>query len=273
MAAFVGKFVGKKIFKEKLENKFGLEDVYFEQVPATRLDGKPNGKFKKVRKALPPGLTEHDAKVLTKVKRRAYKLDMNFGTFLGLKVGWGSVIGIVPIAGDVMDALLALMVVRTAKEIDGGLPSSLKLQMYFWVLLDLIVGLIPFLGDLFDCMVLANTRNAKLLEDHLRTKGKKNLRQSGMPIPDVDPSDPDEFDRFNASPNSQRDHAAQADGVEHAPPEPPRPSQPTQARVHDDRRGGSGGSFFGSKRSRPADEEMGRPTREQSMRTKEGRRT
>ena len=69
----------------------------FEHVPATRLDGTPTGKFKKVRKALPPGLSDHDAQILTKVKRRAYRLDMSFGSFMGLKFGWGSVIGLFPL--------------------------------------------------------------------------------------------------------------------------------------------------------------------------------
>lgn len=73
-----------------------MQDPYFEQVPATRLDGTPNGKFKKVRKAVPPGISAHDAEVLNKVKRRAYRLDMSFGTFLGMKFGWGSVLGLFP---------------------------------------------------------------------------------------------------------------------------------------------------------------------------------
>ncbi|KAI0023251.1 hypothetical protein F4780DRAFT_777031 [Xylariomycetidae sp. FL0641] len=265
MAAAIGQFVGKRIFKEKLENKYGLEDVYFEQVPATRLDGRPNGKFKKVRKALPPGLSEHDAQILTKVKRRAYRLDMAFGSFMGLKVGWGSVIGIVPFAGDAVDALLGLMVIRTAKQIEGGLPVNIKMTMYFWLVLDLIVGLIPFIGDVFDCVILASTRNAKMLEDHLRAKGKKNLRASNLPIPDVDPSDPNEFDRFNAeqattsgATRRANNHPPQESGVAGTEP---RPSRPAEARVRDDGQGRSGGGFFGfggKKKSRPADVEMGR---------------
>lgn len=106
--------VGKKILGETLQNKFGKEvsllpglatadaddrqDPYFEQVPATRLNGKPSTtKFKKVRKALPPGLSEHDGQVLTKVKRRAYRLDCALFTFLGIKFGWGSAIGLIPL--------------------------------------------------------------------------------------------------------------------------------------------------------------------------------
>jgi hypothetical protein len=73
------------------------QDPYFETVPATRLNGKPSTKkTKKIPKALPPGISDHDGKVLTKVKRRAYRLDMSLFSFLGVRFGWGSVIGLVP---------------------------------------------------------------------------------------------------------------------------------------------------------------------------------
>ncbi|KAI8966818.1 hypothetical protein F5Y11DRAFT_4854 [Daldinia sp. FL1419] len=274
MAGVLAKFVSKKILKETAGNQFGAADPYFEQVPATRLDGRPTGKTKRVRKALPPGLSEHDAMILTKVKRRAYRLDMSFGSFMGLKFGWGSIIGIFPFVGDAVDALLAMMVVRTAKQVEGGLPFHIWAWMYVLVFIDLIAGLIPFVGDIADAAILANTRNAVALEDYLRKKGKKNLRASKLPVPDVDPSDPAEFDRFNsespehASSRTTRrqerpagqlrtDHIPQESGVAS---ERTQPSQPAQARVHDDRRGGSSRSFFGlgSQRSRPADIEAGR---------------
>lgn len=120
MTSYVAKAVSKRILGESLQNKFGKEvgglarspgksppwrrhadrrrkqDPYFEQVPATRLDGRPTGKVKKRKKALPPGISEHDGQVLTKVKRRAYRLDLALCSFLGVRFGWGSVIALVP---------------------------------------------------------------------------------------------------------------------------------------------------------------------------------
>ncbi|OTB08591.1 hypothetical protein M426DRAFT_316606 [Hypoxylon sp. CI-4A] len=253
-------FILKKVLKETAGNQFGVADPYFEQVPATRLDGRPSKKTKKVRKALPPGISEHDAQVLTKVKRRAYRLDMSFGSFLGLKFGWGSIIGLFPIVGDVVDALLALMVVRTAKQVEGGLPTDILIGMYLLVIVDFIAGLVPFVGDVADTIILANTRNAVTLENYLRKKGKKNLRNSNLPVPEVDPSDPAEFDRFNASSGTARqertEYSRQESGVG---PERRQPTQPAAARVNDGRQGGSRRSFFGfgSQRSRPADVETG----------------
>lgn len=168
-------------------------------------------------------------------------------------------------AGDFVDAFMALMVVETAKKVDGGLPSSILMQMYFWVVVDLVIGFIPFLGDVFDALIKANARNAVILEDHLRAKGKINLHKSGQPVPDLDPSDPQTFDRlqseappeYSTSDRHGNGHGhPQSSGVTQAPAMPPRPAQ---AQVHDDRRGGGGFfGFGGSKKGRPADVEMGR---------------
>ncbi|KAL1898329.1 hypothetical protein Cpir12675_001954 [Ceratocystis pirilliformis] len=202
MSGFIAKYVTKRILGESVSNKFGTEDPYFESVPATRLDGKPNGKNVRRKKANPPGLSEHDAKILTKVKRRAYRLDMCLCNCCGIRFGWGSVIGLVPAIGDVIDTLLALMVLRTCSQIEGGLPTSLSVYMLANIIVDFCVGLIPFLGDLVDAVFRANTRNAALLEAHLREVGRKNLRKSGLPIPSVDPSDPVEYDRGSLPSNS-----------------------------------------------------------------------
>jgi len=64
-------------------------------VPATRLNGKP-GRVRRQRKANPPGLSDHDAMVLTKVKRRAYRLDCRWSV-AGLRFGVSSLIGLIPL--------------------------------------------------------------------------------------------------------------------------------------------------------------------------------
>ncbi|KAL5598807.1 hypothetical protein BROUX41_003859 [Berkeleyomyces rouxiae] len=205
MSGLIAKYVTQRILGESVSNKFGTEDPYFESVPATRLNGKPNGKTVRRKKAIPPGLSEHDAKVLTKVKRRAYRLDMCLCNCCGIRFGWSSVIGLIPAIGDVIDTLLALMVFRTCNQVEGGLPASLRARMLLNIMIDFGVGLVPFLGDVVDAVFRANTRNAALLEAHLREVGRKSLRKSGLPIPDIDPSDPAEFDRGSSSSGSSSD--------------------------------------------------------------------
>lgn len=236
MASFVAKIVGKKILGETVKNKFGKEDPYFESVPATKLDadGNPVGKVKKRRKALPPGLSEHDGQILTKVKRRAYRLDLALFSFCGIRFGWGSAIGLIPAIGDVLDALLAMLVLKTCRKVEGGLPVALQIRMMMNIALDFVVGLIPFAGDLLDAMFRANTRNAILLEEYLREKGKANLKKAGQPIPTVDPSQADffethhepEMERVTQPPSREESMTARPDrkGTHRNEPIPPAPA-------------------------------------------------
>ncbi|RPB18962.1 hypothetical protein L211DRAFT_772428, partial [Terfezia boudieri ATCC MYA-4762] len=184
MSNLISKFVVKKILKETAENKFGKQDGLFERTPARKMKH-TNIKFtsnkKKLRKALPPGLTQAEQEILVKVKRRAYMLDMSLFSMCGLRFGWSSVIGLVPAVGDVLDLFLALMVVRTASE--ASLPSSIRAKMLFNIILDFLIGLVPFLGDLADAAYKCNTRNAIALENYLRKRGQENIRKSGIPAP------------------------------------------------------------------------------------------
>ncbi|TGO29741.1 hypothetical protein BPAE_0011g00120 [Botrytis paeoniae] len=198
MASFAAKFISKKFLGESVSNKFGSEDLYFETVPASRLDGVPSKKkTQKRRKAIPAGISEKDAKILTKVKRRAYRLDMSLFNCCGIRFGWSSVIGLVPAIGDFIDLFMALMVFRTCSQVDGGLPNSVRSKMMFNIVLDFAVGLIPFAGDLVDAVFRANTRNALELERHLRDKGAKILKARGERLPAVDVTDPHEFDLYD----------------------------------------------------------------------------
>lgn len=199
MSKVLVSLIGKKVLGETAKNHFGTEDPYFEEVPASRLGRTFGKKTQKRRKAIPPGLSEHDSKVLTKVKRRAYQLDYALFNLCGMRFGWGSVIGLIPFIGDVGDAALAMMVVRSCEGIDGGLPPALRMKMLINVILDFVIGLVPFIGDLADAVYKANTRNAVILETHLRQKGAKAASQQSRrrqePIVEVDHSLPDAFDR------------------------------------------------------------------------------
>ncbi|KAL4761755.1 DUF4112 domain-containing protein [Aspergillus foveolatus] len=204
--SFLFSFVGKKILAESARNHFGQEDPYFEEVPASRLGRAFGKKTQKRRKAIPPGLSENDTKVLTRVKRRAYRLDLALFSLCGLKFGWGSVIGLIPFVGDAADAALAMMVLKTCEGIDGGLPTWLRTQMTINIIIDFLIGLVPFVGDIADAAYKCNTRNAIALEKYLREKGAPNI--SRQERTDVDPSLPDEFDRYDREAHTE--HATES---------------------------------------------------------------
>lgn len=62
------------------------------------------------------------------MRRRAYRLDMSLFEFLGTRFGWSSIIGIVPAAGDAIDAAIALLLVRGCMKVKGGLPMDILIR-------------------------------------------------------------------------------------------------------------------------------------------------
>ena len=140
------------------------------------MQGNPVGKPKKRKRAIPEGLSEHDAKILTKVKRRAYRLDQSM-SILGIKVGWSALVGLIPGFGDALDMFMALMVVNTAKGAD--LDSATLNKMYLNVAIDFLIGLVPFLGDFADALFRCNTKNAVLLEKMLVQRAEKAMKAQG----------------------------------------------------------------------------------------------
>jgi len=182
MATFLTNKVAKHVLKESAQNHFGSDDPYFEYVAPTDVNGNPSGKPVKQRRPVPQGLTKQEEKVLKKVTRRAHRLD-NCLNICGIRVGWSAVIGILPVAGDAVDAFMALMIVWTCMQVK--IPDKLKSRMMFNITLDFMIGLVPFLGDVADAFYRCNTRNAALLYKHLEARGAARLReQAGGKQPD-----------------------------------------------------------------------------------------
>jgi hypothetical protein len=120
-------------------------------------------------------------------------MDLSLGTFLGIRVGWSAVIGLIPGIGDVLDMLLCLMVYRTICSVEPKLDSGIKMKMKFNIIIDFLIGIVPFVGDIADAAYKCNTKNVILFEEELRKRGKKRLKgtpQEAM----TDPSLADEFD-------------------------------------------------------------------------------
>ncbi len=82
-----------------------------------------------------------------------------------LRFGLDFVLGLLPGVGDGVTALPAFYLVYRASQL--GTPKRLLLRMLLNVLIDIVIGAIPFLGDLFDFAFKANRRNIALLKRHL----------------------------------------------------------------------------------------------------------
>ncbi|CDO75548.1 hypothetical protein BN946_scf184883.g10 [Trametes cinnabarina] len=158
---------GRKLFERNLQQYQPADPMY-----ETYVDKK--GRQRRRRRAIPPGLSERDAKILKSVQRRAHYLDKGF-SLCGLRFGWTFVIGIIPGAGDIADATLNyVLVVRKAKQAE--IPDWLLRKMLLNNAVSALVGFIPFAGDVILAMFKANSRNAALLEEFLRIRGEEFLK-------------------------------------------------------------------------------------------------
>lgn len=79
--------------------------------------------------------------------------------------GLDSLIGLIPGVGDSATAISALYIVGQAHNL--GAPAGLLIRMVFNVLIDLGLGTVPLIGDIFDIGFKANRRNIDLLKRHL----------------------------------------------------------------------------------------------------------
>ncbi|SCU98452.1 LAFA_0G18008g1_1 [Lachancea sp. 'fantastica'] len=171
LASYPLKYVAKKIFGE-VELGSAFEDPFFEEVEFEKRSfwsGSTKIVKKRRDKSIPESIPETDGKILRRVRKRAYRLDMKFHVF-GIRFGWLGVIGILPVVGDLLILWLSLQVYQEATKINGGLPSGVSAQMITNIALDFGLGLIPIVGDIVSVCYKANSRNVLVLEKHLKRK-------------------------------------------------------------------------------------------------------
>jgi hypothetical protein len=104
---------------------------------------------------------------LERLRRLGYLLDNSIpipGT--GFRVGLESIVGLVPGVGDLVGGAFSLYIILQASRM--GVPASLLARMGWNLVVDVVVGSVPFLGDLFDAGFKANMRNLALLDRHVQ---------------------------------------------------------------------------------------------------------
>jgi hypothetical protein len=80
------------------------------------------------------------------------------------RVGLDPVIGLIPGAGDVVSAIAGGWIILEA--VRFGIPGVVLLRMAWNTAVDLAVGAIPILGDVFDVAFRSNRRNLELFRRH-----------------------------------------------------------------------------------------------------------
>ncbi|KAI0316451.1 hypothetical protein OF83DRAFT_1126700 [Amylostereum chailletii] len=162
---------GKKLFSRHMEHYTPTDPLY-----ETYTDDR--GRQKRRKRALPPGLSDRDMKILRSVNKRAHYLDKGFN-ICGLRFGWTFIIGMIPAAGDIADASLGyFLVIRKARKAD--VPPWLIQRMLLNLAIATVVGVVPIVGDVMLAAWRANSRNAALLEEYLRQRGEGNTKESAQ---------------------------------------------------------------------------------------------
>ena len=81
------------------------------------------------------------------------------------RIGIESIFGLLPGVGDLAGGAFSLYILLQAARM--GVPRPLLLRMATNLAVDVVVGAVPVLGDLFDAGFKANMRNLALLERHV----------------------------------------------------------------------------------------------------------
>jgi hypothetical protein len=97
------------------------------------------------------------------------------------RIGWDSLVGLVPGIGDAMTGVLSAAIVARAAQL--GVPRGVLTRMGLNVAVDVIVGAVPLIGDVFDVVWKANKRNVRLLERYLERAERLNPAQPARRVP------------------------------------------------------------------------------------------
>jgi hypothetical protein len=81
------------------------------------------------------------------------------------RVGLDSIIGLVPVVGDLATAAMGGWIVWEARNL--GMSKWQLARMAANVGIDTAIGAIPFAGDLFDFLYKSNTKNLRIIRRHL----------------------------------------------------------------------------------------------------------
>lgn len=104
--------------------------------------------------------------LLASVERTARLMDSAVRVPVLGPAGLDALLGLVPVAGDLVSAAIAASLILRA--VRYGVPPELVARMVANVLIDLAMGAVPIAGDLADVWFRANTRNVALLRDFLQ---------------------------------------------------------------------------------------------------------
>ena len=106
---------------------------------------------------------------VSRLKRLEQRLDRQFSLF-GVQFGFDGIIGLIPVVGDIITAGFGLYLILVARRLGAGRWTVARMLINWGI--DLGVGAIPVLGDMFDIAFKSNTKNVRLLIADLEARAE-----------------------------------------------------------------------------------------------------
>jgi hypothetical protein len=94
-------------------------------------------------------------------------LDSQF-SFLGIKFGLDPLMSILPGVGGIVPACLSFYIVWIGYQ--HKIPDTDISRMIWNIVVDFVIGSVPFVGAVADIFIRSNEKNLKILEKHLSTE-------------------------------------------------------------------------------------------------------
>lgn len=116
-----------------------------------------------VRDVLSGGVADEAlrAKYIAQIDRVAWLMDRVIPLPIVGGVGLDAVLGLFPVAGDAISFVISSFIVIRAAQL--GVPESLISRLVAIQMTDLLLGAVPFAGDLFDVAYQADQKSAALV--------------------------------------------------------------------------------------------------------------
>lgn len=91
-----------------------------------------------------------------------------------IRLGLDAIVGLVPGLGDLLTTLVSLYILGAARRY--GVPRVTMLRMAANVAVDVALGSVPLVGDVFDVFWKSNVKNVALLERHVKATPSEKRR-------------------------------------------------------------------------------------------------
>ncbi len=107
------------------------------------------------------------------LKRISELLDTKYSGPFGIKFGLDPILGLIPGIGDFVTTVLSFYIIFQAYMI--GVGYSVLIRMCVNVLLENLIDMIPFFGNIFDFIWKSNTKNLELLNKYIQSPDDQRL--------------------------------------------------------------------------------------------------